>query len=170
MASLEINNKAKDGWFTLEELIKLRREGLWKNSSGLMDQKASEVVSHSGRYRDVHSYDGTLTGKWKDCRRSVQYKSQRLSLLGDLLIDPHAKLMLTLFRNHAEAGGGVDDTSNGIDSSALLVEILSQKLTIDIYQLLEEQLRDNYLLGACPQGRSTRLLQIYDLLQSGNQE
>ena len=55
------------------------------------------------------------------------------------------------------------DNANGFNTSDVFATLLSRKLTADIVGLLEEQLVDMLMLGPCPQGRSTRLLQILEL-------
>jgi hypothetical protein len=54
------------------------------------------------------------------------------------------------------------DDKNNCDASDILSDILSKNYTELIF-LISEQLGDMYILGRCPQGRTTRLLQIWNM-------
>jgi hypothetical protein len=58
------------------------------------------------------------------------------------------------------------DSSNGVDSSDILAEICKKVATVDIDMLfIEEQIVDIALLGPCPEGRTTRFLQIWQAIK-----
>ena len=54
------------------------------------------------------------------------------------------------------------DDKNKLDASDILSDILSQDYS-ELVLLICEQIDDMYSLGRCPQGRTTRLLQIWNM-------
>lgn len=54
------------------------------------------------------------------------------------------------------------DDKNNCDASDILADILSKDYS-ELTFLICEQIGDMYLLGRCPQGRTTRLLQIWNM-------
>lgn len=54
------------------------------------------------------------------------------------------------------------DDKNNCDASDILSDILSKDYS-ELILLMCEQIGDMYLLGRCPQGRTTRLLQIWNM-------
>lgn len=63
------------------------------------------------------------------------------------------------------------DQKNNVYADDVLVEICSKLIKlknedrVDILKLLIEQMNDMYILGQCPQGRTTRLFQLYNSME-----
>ena len=88
-------------------------------------------------------------------------KIEQIKQLVPKLTNPLAKSMLyTMGKTIIESGEENFDDQNNIDASDILANILSKNYD-EILELLEEQLIDMYNLGQCPQGRTTRLWQIF---------
>ena len=108
---------------------------------------------------NTHSYDGKLSGKFND---SVPYQKDIFDLWYNKLTDNNAKIMA---KNIEKCIGQNFDDKNNIDALSLLMYIIQQELTDDIFKILEEQLSDTLISGQCAQGRTTRLFQVYNLIQ-----
>ena len=115
--------------------------------------------------KDVHEFDGSLNvnlekkfskeeklNKIKEYVKMVRNK-EALSMLEIIVLD------LINDTNHNY------DEYNKIEATDILVNILNKDITKDILDLLEEQLSDMYYLGRCSQGRTTRLIQIWNLIK-----
>ena len=110
-------------------------------------------------FKDVHQFDGTLSIPSLE-PFTKENKLEQIKILIPKLSRPFAIHMLqkigqALIMNN---GDNRDDTNN-VDATDLLANILSKDYE-NALELLDEQLEDMYNLGQCPQGRTTRLLQI----------
>lgn len=122
--------------------------------------KKGETIVSPSTFRDVHVYDGKLnTGSISVLKISNLEKQTMLSKVISILKDERSKRMALLLLNETDNY----DNANKLNTSDIFATILSRRMTIDIFSLLDEQLMDNFMLGQCPQGRSTRLLQILEL-------
>ena len=116
--------------------------------------------------KNVHTYDGllkdlyTATKDYSDDEKRVLYNSFKESI-----DDPYAKDMIRTMLSDSLKGDKIDNTNN-IDWSNLFADILSHKELKEVKDMLEEQLKDMRVLGPCAQGRSTRLLQIWNAINS----
>ena len=110
-------------------------------------------------FQDVHKYDNTW-GKnympscnWKESDKEALF----LNLITRLTSVDAIKMVQLIMK------GGVEnyDVSNNANASDILADICTIPLEKKEISLLEEQLEDNFKLGQCPQGRTTRLFQLY---------
>ena len=143
-------------FYTLDEL-----EGPLAAARKPQLQAPAAPQPNPGNFRDVHVYDGKIPASSNPALVSIpaEEKSKLFSKLKTLLIHPLAKVMVD--RIQAEDSG--IDPANNVRPSDILSSILTRRMSVDIFLLLEEQLADNFLLGQCMQGRTTRLIQILDL-------
>ena len=120
---------------------------------------------------DVHEFDGSLSinlpnffskeeklVKMKNLIKSIQ-DSNALSMLKIIVFD-----LINESDEKDKIRNKNYDEYNKIDATDILANILSKDIGKEIYKLLEEQLSDMYLLGQCSQGRTTRLIQIWNIL------
>jgi len=116
-------------------------------------------MSLSNNYIDVHVYDGALLIppliSYTESEKCEQIQRLQIKLTNSNAI-AMIKLIESCIINKTQENY---DVANKVDASDLLANILSEKYD-DIIDILEEQLEDVFLLGQCPQGRTTRLLQI----------
>ena len=106
---------------------------------------------------NTHSYDGTLSFN----EDIIEFDENVYNDFFKKLTNPHAKKMAESIKNKQ----GNNDTSNNIDALNIFTWVISQKMSDDVFKLLEEQLSDTTTRGPCPQGRTTRLFQIYLILK-----
>jgi hypothetical protein len=111
--------------------------------------------------RDVHVYDGSITFVPKN-NFPHELKDKAFKEFLKVVDDPHAKACIEMIIN--DKSGNIDN-ANKIDASDLFAEILTFRLDNDAINLISEQLKDCFLLGRCPQGRTTRLFQILQYLK-----
>ena len=115
--------------------------------------------------KNVHSYDRKLKNQYNPTKNYSNDEKRKLYTdFKEKITDPYAKDMTMTMLSDALKGDKMDDM-NEIDWSDLFADILSHKGLVDIKQILEEQLRDMRMLGPCAQGRSTRLLQIWNVMK-----
>lgn len=122
----------------------------------------------SHQFQNVHIYDTQLRNIFTPSHSyTIEHKEQMFDRLMSQLENPTSREMVQLIKNDMRKpnGGSNYDPANNIDSSELLADILTSNYT-EVLSYLEEQLQDNNLLGRCPQGRSTRLIQIWRSLNS----
>jgi hypothetical protein len=128
-------------------------------NSGIIKEKSSQ------QFRDVHTYDGQLKGMF--FRESTWSDAQKVTIFNCFkrqISNPNAISCIEMITNDLQSGRNFD-VSNQIDASDVLVHILKLSvLTDDMISILEEQLADCNNLGQCPQGRVTRLIQVYNIL------
>lgn len=155
--------KMPERLYTLEELVSLHSENKLRRKSSDFEKKNAETQQASSSYANVHIFDGSLRYTPTGCFEP-KYKLSRFTMLDSILLNPRAKAMVA----QISANSGNMDYANKIDASELLADILSRKMSIDVFLLLEEQLADNYMLGTCPSGRNVRLIQIYNILDDLN--
>lgn len=122
---------------------------------------------------NVHVYDTHLSSVYDHKSEEKISRADKNQLFTDLntkLSRPAAKQMVDIISNDMK---NADDTgrqslnydpSNNINCTDVLASILIKSNNTDLISLLDEQLEDMYNLGRCPQGRSTRLLQLYVLV------
>jgi hypothetical protein len=117
-------------------------------------------------FRNVHVYDGKLQGmydeqmKYSDGQKVTIFRSFCM-----ILSNPVAIKCVNMIEQDINGSQNYDN-SNKIDASNLLASVLTMRsMTKDILNIIEEQLVDIYNLGRCPQGRVTRLMQMYSLLK-----
>lgn len=147
-------------YYTLDELIQLSHDGKLRNNSDNFEKKAQETRQASSGYENVHVYEKRIPKYEPRITFDPNYKREVFEKLKSILENPYSKVMVDLFVQ----GHDIIDHIDGINCSELLADILSRKMTKDIFFLLEEQLADNYLLGTCNIGKSVRLIQIYNML------
>ena len=126
-------------------------------------------MTDSSRYQNVHVYDG----KWSHNIKTITSLEDKCILFNklhqdmkDLGDDSTSIKGLILVVENAQKPSNFDP-SNNIYSDDILVEICKKMVSVsaekhhDILVNIAEQLSDMYNLGQCPQGRSTRLYQLY---------
>lgn len=144
-------------FYTLDDLITLKQKGELKQQ---VIEKTSKLGS-SLSFRDVHQYDGKLYIPETPTHNKYdnQTKKELLEKLLLLLSDNNSKNMAYKIMLDCSS-----DPANNVCPSDILADILSRKISLDIFFLLEEQLADNFCLGQCLQGRTNRLVQIRNML------
>lgn len=113
------------------------------------------------KFTDVHTFDTKLIGLFNDSKREIVSQS-KIDKLKDML-SLHAKHMYVSILNEPQNKNY--DGTNKINAQNVLIDIIS-RINLEeqsMVKLLDEQLSDAALLGGCPQGRSTRLLQIWSI-------
>ena len=135
---------------------------------------------NSNNFKNVHIYDGKLTSLYtpqnngsKSMTNSIK-KDFLLNFIEDIFNSYKINLSkpINLFIKGLEDNNNSNfDKSNNIDSCDLLIDtliVLDKKELLKpgegLLEVLIEQLNDFVNLGQCPQGRSTRLLQIWQLI------
>lgn len=121
---------------------------------------------NSNNFRDVHTFDGTLGQHFVSTQTfSQEQKVELFSNFRDKLSSDTAKLMIQSIIVDLDNQKNID-SSNGVDSSDILAEICKKVATVNIDLLfIEEQIIDIALLGPCPEGRTTRFLQIWQAIK-----
>lgn len=111
---------------------------------------------------NVHTFDGKLRNQFtkKNYFETNEKKNMFIHLKSKLKL-PHSSRMVDIIIRDLETGGGNFQNENNMDCSDILADIINYKELTDILPLLDEQLNDNFNLGTCPGGRTTRLLQIW---------
>ena len=107
---------------------------------------------------DVHTFDGTWGNNY--IKINDLNNDEKGSLITDFknkLKNPVAKHMINIIMNSSI---GNYDNANETNVVDILTDILL-KDTSGIIDYIEEQLIDCFMLGQCPQGRTTRLYQIW---------
>ena len=120
----------------------------------------------SNNFRDVHTFDGTLGQHFTSTESfTPEQKVQLFSDFRDKLHSDTAKLMIQSIIVDLDNQNNIDST-NGVDSSDILAEICKKVVTVDIdLVFIEEQIVDIALLGPCPEGKTTRFLQIWQAIK-----
>lgn len=118
-------------------------------------------------FRDVHVYDGQLQNIFtQTLTREVNEDDivEHVNDILDKLKSQEAKNCVNLILSQT----GNIDNANNVNAFDVLIEVClllhEMKESEDVLNLLDEQLADCYMLGQCPQGRTTRLIQIYQIL------
>ncbi len=148
-------------FYTLDELVLLHQKGQLRTTKVNFEQVNANTKQNASQYRDVHVYDHkqSLPADLTKLCFPPDVKQKLIEKLLLILENPVSIMMARKIMHEK-----IFDPVNNIQTDDLLAGILIQKMSIDIFLLLEEQLCDNFLLGQCPQGRSHRLLQIYRML------
>lgn len=147
-------------FYTLDELVNLHQQERLRQPKNKINSSISSSSS-SMQFRDVHCYDGKLTSPPDIHIRSftLEEKQKLFNKLNSILINPRASWMVSRMLSEHE----LFDPSNKMTPADILATILIRRISVDVFELLEEQLADIAILGQCAQGRSTRLIQILDL-------
>ena len=124
----------------------------------------------TNQFQNVHTFDGTLGSTFSPSKNFS--KEERVTLFNDFsskLQDDRAKSMISVIIRDLDTEGNLD-RSNNVDSSLILAEIAQKiKNTEDIsLSFIEEQIGDMANLGPCPEGRTTRFLQIWNAIKDCN--
>lgn len=110
----------------------------------------------SDKFIDVHVFDGR-------CTRTIipEYtetsRKEALDYYKRVLPHPDAKALIELIRTDPYERNW--DSTERIYAPDLLCNVIHHMTNPDFVSLLNEQLRDCYQLGQCPQGRVKRILQ-----------
>lgn len=137
--------------------------------------------------RDVHVYDGKWDKDIKLPKRniSINNKIELFKSLRDLIDEPTARAGLDLIINSIGQHSNYDN-KNDVFADDILVELCllladtkrkemlenkeekkeGKETSADIINNISEQMKDMNLLGQCPQGRTTRLWQLYTSFNS----
>lgn len=131
----------------------------------------------NSNFIDVHTFDG----KWNHNIQTRFTREQKYKLFGWLVcglsrigVDRNTINGIKLIIDNIQLPGNYDNRNN-VYADDILAEICSilidkreqengDVLLVDTLKNIAEQIKDMYLLGQCPQGRSTRLIQIYNYL------
>lgn len=119
---------------------------------------------------EVHSYDGKLTDikipKISDKLKQTCYKVFEYILNNNKKIKEANFYQSALLGFHlikSSTSSNFDSTNNQYADDILchiIIHAVKNK-NMDLFYLTAEQIADMYTSGQCPQGRCTRLLQIY---------
>ena len=116
---------------------------------------------------NVHEFDTQLKyipqnnfTKEEKKKMFEEFKSEML----DLNVEQNCIYGLDLIIYGLENNTNYDDKNN-CDASDILADILNKDYS-ELIILICEQIGDMYLLGRCPQGRTTRLLQIWNMFRN----
>jgi len=119
------------------------------------------------QFTNVHIFDGQLKTFFQPTREFTKKEKRELILqLSNKFTNTLAKNMLITMSKDLDNDKNMD-RSNNIDSSNILVEIcikLNINTEID-FSFIEEQISDIVEYGQCPEGRTTRLLQIWNVIK-----
>ena len=120
---------------------------------------------------DVHTFDGRLPKDFVpvlSTSLSEEEIAQRTDRVISELTKPAARRCVVLILSLH----GNEDRANHLDAFDLFTEtcllIDRHPERKDLIRLLDEQLSDCFTLGQCPQGRTTRLYQIYLVVKQLN--
>lgn len=103
---------------------------------------------------NTHYYDGKLNAQIN----IENYDEHMFNSLYKRIKNPLALRMLDLMKRDMN---GNRDTCNNINAMNILMSIIKLNPSNEYISILEEQLADTLISGSCPQGRTTRLWQIY---------
>ena len=117
----------------------------------------------SNTFIDVHTFDGKLKNIFKPSREyTINEKRKMLKFLKSKLIDPHSQHMIDIIINDLNVKYGNNfQIENNMDCSDIVADIINYNDFDCILPLLEEQLKDTFLLGQCASGKCTRMYQIW---------
>ena len=117
----------------------------------------------SDTFIDVHTFDGKLKNIFKPSREyTINEKRKMLKFLKSKLIDPQSQHMIDIIINDLNVKHCNNfQIENNMDCSDIVADIINYKDFDNILSLLEEQLKDAFLLGRCASGKCTRIYQIW---------
>ena len=120
----------------------------------------------SNAFRNVHTFDGTLNNHYTPNENFTKdQKTELLSTFITKLQEQIAKEMIQKIITDLDNENNMDRTNN-IDSSNILADICKKVEINEIdMSFIEEQIIDIALLGPCPEGRTTRFLQIWKAIK-----
>ena len=122
-------------------------------------------MSHT-QFQDVHQYDGKITIPNFPHTFSVDEKLEQIKiLLPKLTRTKSLQMMQLIIKALVENTHDNYDDINNVDASDILANILAKSYD-NLIDIIEEQLEDIWELGRCPQGRTTRFIQMYRSLES----
>ena len=130
-------------------------------------------MSNPSSFIDVHTFDGSLSHNIKN-RFTLEEKCVmfnwlivQINTISSLDCDSITGLKLVIENTqHSNF-----DSKNNVYADDILVEICAKLIDvkenerISILKNIAEQMSDMYRLGQCPQGRTTRLIQIYNAME-----
>ena len=107
---------------------------------------------------NTHFYDGKLIHAFKE------HDAGEADIEGFVssLRCEDAKRMVRLMLSDRK---GNRDTRNHVDALDILRFLIVKGFPEDTLRIVEEQLADTYRLGRCAQGRTTRLIQVYNIIK-----
>jgi len=119
----------------------------------------------SDNFQDVHQFDGKIEMPVFPNTHTVEQKLEQIKILLPKLTNTSAMLIMQLIIKALidQTNDNYDDINN-IDASDILANILDKPYD-EMLDIIQEQLEDIWLLGQCPQGRTTRFMQIYNSLE-----
>lgn len=121
---------------------------------------------------NVHSFDNTWTYELPPLIIDLELKRQEIERLRQVGFSPEALISLDLLIRSFNTPANIDPCSaTNVDDLLFLFSRLFRKhqKNPDIYQEVKSLLNEiliEMLTGGCPQGRSTRLYQLYLAYQS----
>lgn len=121
---------------------------------------------------DTHFYDGKLISRYEQLLITEERNKKLIEQLVKHINDVDASKAINLIIRSIGTGSNYDKT-NDVYADKLLFSICEKLFSIknkeifdDILDLLKMQLSDIIKLGSCPEGRCTRLAQIFFILDT----
>jgi len=122
-------------------------------------------------FRNVHVYDGQLKSLFTPILTPTLSEDEIIERSDCILSKIKSEDANNCVKLILSQSGNKDDANN-LNAFDILIEvcllIYGIKDNNDLISLLDEQLCDCYRLGQCPQGRTTRLMQIYQLINKSS--
>ncbi len=120
---------------------------------------------------NVHKFDTHLAGIFdhkNETKYDVNNKIKLFTAVKYRMKREKARAMIDVIINDMKHSNGTKtsknyDASNKVNCTDILASILNKADHEFVIPVLDEQLEDMYNLGQCPQGRTTRLIQLYNL-------
>ena len=113
---------------------------------------------------NVHEFDTqlkyTTQNNFTKKEKKEMFETFKSEMI-DLNMEKRCIYGLELIISGLEDNTNYDDKNN-CDASDILADILNKDYK-ELTFLISEQIGDMYILGRCPQGRTTRLLQIWNM-------
>ena len=128
-------------------------------------------MSNPSSFIDVHVFDGRwnhdITTRTTPEQKQTMFKWLLSNMCG---AECDAINGIRLVVDNIQLPPNYDHVNN-VYADDILAEIciklvnLSENDRVDVLKNIAEQMADMYRLGQCPQGRSTRLIQVYNFLK-----
>ena len=115
----------------------------------------------STSFINVHEYDGEIIDKYIQIQKFTPH--EKIIMFNNLkkkLSNTESVHIINIMIRDIDNMANFQ-LDNNIDSTDILADIIIHKFYNDIIVLLDEQLKDIYLLGMCPSGRVIRLFQLW---------
>ncbi len=129
-------------------------------------------MSSPATFQDVHVYDGRIRNVKLAYKVDEENKQQLFKFFhNSRLTDDTAKLGVRMIASDTQKPPNYDPSNDKYADdllAALIIYMLEtettegKESTESLTRVIEEQLSDFVKLGQCPQGRCTRLLQVYN--------